>query len=113
MFCNQFITSDSAARNPILSSILFDFLFLNGLVDEFTGNVFIWRSSAAKPVKIYVELPSRSPMTELRVCQLLQSVVITVNESYFVSTFDQLKIGMGEDDFFSERCDGTICEGFM
>jgi hypothetical protein len=107
--CVHVDVSDSSTRNAngALSAILFDFILLNGFVDEATGNSCIWKSNLLDKAKhMFVEVPSQAPLSELRLCHLLDLQTICPSAKTFDVNFEQLKLGMGMDDFFSLRYDG-------
>jgi hypothetical protein len=113
--CVHVDISDSSTRNAngSLSAILFDFILLNGIVDERTGNSCIWKSSPESPKFIFVEIPSSAPLAELRLCHLLDLQTISPSSEIFDIDFEQLKLGMSEEDFFSTRYDGTVDSKFL
>ena len=86
-------------------SILFDLIFIGGIEESYSGNLFYW---FPKQTTLAFEIPAGSSiLKKLRICSLISQKNIEVSSKTFQSDYSNLLCGMGNDDFFTSRNDGT------
>ena len=87
--------------NEDFNAILFDFIFLGGIFDTNKYPLF-WSPSN---ISIVIELAAgNSLFSRLTMCNLLPQEKIATNRDNFG---EELRIGMGKENYYSPRYDGT------
>ena len=92
----------STTVHKSLNDLLFQMTIVGCVVDPYNLVGKVWDN----PSQIFIEVPSISIMHNLRTCQILPSRV--VNAESFCADEQLLQVGMGTQQFLSNRFDGTV-----
>ena len=94
----------AAPVSGAVSKLMFDLIYLGGVVEYRTGAVFSWDRSSTS---ISVEVASGPTLKRLPLCTILPRAAIPTAREAFTLESDALRDGMTTDEFAGWRYDGS------